>query len=102
MSTDIFCTACEIERQQRLAGGPIDRCLMHGTKKDAGLGHEAAKKKAQDLADATGLDFGVRTGSDGTYSAIMMPSRDRRTAKDLECEIVHCRNPLKIQPGHGR
>lgn len=64
--------------------------------------YDAAKARAQALANKTGFDHGVECADlVPEWRVFMLPMRQNRFGHELRCEVVPCMNPATCQLGHG-
>ena len=71
-------------------------------KRQRALNYTTAKREAQRMADATGLDVGVSWQElTQEYRVSLLPGVNSRFGCERTCEVVHCTNLAKCRPGHG-
>lgn len=64
--------------------------------------YRSARDEAQRRADASGCDVGIeRNDLLREFRVFGLPRRENRCGHELRCEVVHCSDPDKAQPGHG-
>lgn len=63
-------------------------------------GYREAHSIAQGRADATGFDIGLEWLG-GRWNSFMLPRRESRFGRDLNCEVVSCSDLARCQHGHG-
>jgi hypothetical protein len=61
--------------------------------------YAAARADAQARADDTGYDHGLEWL--GYWSIFMLPRRESRFGRDMNCEAVMCSDLARCQHGHG-
>jgi hypothetical protein len=61
-----------------------------------------ARAEAQAKANATGFDHGLsRNDLFKSFEISMLPRRENRCGRDLQCEVVSPETLDRCQPGHG-
>ena len=67
--------------------------------------YDEARRKAQELADEFGCDYGIERNAyypnGGFAPPFALPRRENRYGYELRCEVVHPHDPSTCQPGHG-
>jgi len=64
--------------------------------------YQGARARAQENANASGLDYGIEA-FDYTewFHVFMLPRRENRQGHELRCEFVSCETLDRCAPGHG-
>lgn len=64
--------------------------------------YKAAREDAQRRANETGYDHGIEPSDYfEVFQIFLLPMKKNRQGFELRCEVVHCSDLSKCQPGHG-